>query len=123
MGKLEILERAGISALAEDSPIQEAPQSSPSVESASQIFKCRHCGFALPSDAQFCGSCGRAASPVRIFLDTLGLGQYSELFDNNRIDETVITEISEQDLKNIGITSLGHRKRIAAAIADFDWPD
>jgi hypothetical protein len=120
LGKLKLLKKMGIDAAAEKPPEPESekPATAPVTET-----KCRHCGFILPVSAQFCGSCGRASSPVRIFLDGIGLGQYAELFDNNRIDETVITEISEQDLKNIGITSLGHRKRIASAIADFDWPD
>jgi hypothetical protein len=120
LAKLRLLKKLGVEAqpAKPPEPEPEKPATAPAAES-----KCRHCGFLLPPSAQFCGSCGRASSPVRIFLDGIGLGQYAELFDNNRIDETVITEISEQDLKNIGITSLGHRKRIAAAIADYDWPD
>jgi RNA polymerase subunit RPABC4/transcription elongation factor Spt4 len=120
LGKLKLLKKFGVEAPVEKPPEAEPerPPTAPPVD-----IQCRHCGFVLPSNAQFCGSCGRASSPVRNFLESIGLGQYAELFDNNRIDETVITEISEQDLKNIGITSLGHRKRIAAAIADFDWPD
>jgi hypothetical protein len=119
LGKLRLLRKMGIEVPAENPPEPEPEKPAAPVTET----KCRHCGFVLPATAQFCGSCGRASSPIRIFLDGLGLGQYAELFDNNRIDETVITEISEQDLKNIGITSLGHRKRIAAAIANFDWPD
>ena len=120
LGKLNLLKKLGIEVPSEKppEPEPEKPAAAPPVE-----IKCRHCGFILPSTGQFCGSCGRASSPVRNFLESISLGQYAELFDNNRIDETVITEISEQDLKNIGITSLGHRKRIAAAIADFDWPE
>ena len=120
LGKLRLLKKLGVEAPSSRSPAPEPEKPATALVAES---KCRHCGFLLPPSAQFCGSCGRASSPVRIFLDGIGLGQYAELFDNNRIDETVITEISEQDLKNIGITSLGHRKRIAAAIADFDWPD
>ena len=120
LGKLNLLAKMGIQAPVEKPPESELekPPAAPPVD-----IQCRHCGFVLPSNAQFCGSCGRASSPVRNFLESIGLGQYAELFDNNRIDETVITEISEQDLKNIGVISLGHRKRIATAIPDFDWPD
>ncbi len=119
--KLQGLEHLGVEVCAEDRA--DHPEDAETVLSVPKTIECRYCGFTLPASAQFCGSCGRAASPIRIFLDSLGLGQYAELFDNNRIDETVITEISEQDLKNIGISSLGHRKRIAGAIQGFNWPE
>jgi class 3 adenylate cyclase/tetratricopeptide (TPR) repeat protein len=51
------------------------------------------------------------------FLAQLGLKQYIALFDANHIDWDMLSELSSDDLKEIGISSLGHRKKLLAAIA------
>src|SRR6266516_2905741 len=53
------------------------------------------------------------------WLQTIGLGQYTELFAGSDIDLTVLHDLTDQDLENIGI-SLGHRKKILRAIAAVD---
>ena len=49
------------------------------------------------------------------WLEKLGLGQYAKLFADNDIDVSVIPHLTDQDLKDLGI-SLGHRRKIFAAI-------
>src|SRR6266566_1882337 len=53
------------------------------------------------------------------WLQTIGLGQYTELFAGSDIDLTVLHDLTDQDLEKIGI-SLGHRKKILRAIAAVD---
>ena len=49
------------------------------------------------------------------WLEKLGLEQYAKLFADNDIDVSVLPHLSDQDLKDLGV-SLGHRRRIFAAI-------
>src|SRR5918996_48840 len=53
---------------------------------------------------------------VARWLEDLGLAQYAGTFAENDIDLEVLPHLSEQDLKNLGI-SLGHRKKLLHAIA------
>ncbi|SDR00488.1 Tetratricopeptide repeat-containing protein [Rhizobiales bacterium GAS113] len=54
---------------------------------------------------------------VGAWLETLGLGQYAHAFAENHIDFAVLTELAEADLKELGVSSLGHRKKLLAAIS------
>ena len=57
---------------------------------------------------------------VRAWLGALGLGQYAEMFASNDIDAQVLCTLTIDDLKDLGIASLGHRKKLLAAIAELD---
>jgi class 3 adenylate cyclase len=59
---------------------------------------------------------------VRIWLEGHNLGQYAEVFASNDIDAEVLRTLTADDLKEIGVASLGHRKRLLAAIAGLDTP-
>src|ERR1700722_1480906 len=52
---------------------------------------------------------------VADWLEKLGLGQYPKLFADSDIDVSVLRHLTDQDLKDLGI-SLGHRRKIFAAI-------
>ncbi len=54
-------------------------------------------------------------SDILEWLEGFGLGEYNSLFDENKIDFEILPEISEDDLKDLGIP-LGHRKHIMRAI-------
>jgi class 3 adenylate cyclase len=56
---------------------------------------------------------------VADWLNALGLGQYAQRFAENDIDASVLGDLTDQDLEKIGV-SLGHRKKILHAIAEFD---
>ena len=47
----------------------------------------------------------------------IGLPQYAQAFRANDIDATLLPGLSAEDLKEIGVASLGHRKIILDAIA------
>src|SRR5438067_3042679 len=50
------------------------------------------------------------------WLGRHGLGQYAETFAENNIEYSVLTDLTENDLKNLGVSSLGHRKKLLRAI-------
>jgi class 3 adenylate cyclase/predicted ATPase len=54
---------------------------------------------------------------VRTWLEDLGLGRYIETFAENGVDIDLLPELSNEDLKDLGITRLGDRKRLLKAIA------
>jgi class 3 adenylate cyclase/tetratricopeptide (TPR) repeat protein len=45
--------------------------------------------------------------------------QYEEAFRDNAIDATVLPELTADDLKDLGVTLVGHRRRLLTAIAAF----
>lgn len=53
---------------------------------------------------------------VHQLLEQIGLERYSALFAENDIDDEIVTELEDADLKELGI-SLGHRKKLLKAIA------
>ena len=54
---------------------------------------------------------------VVVWLRSLGLGQYEAVFRQNDIDETVLPNLTAEDLKELGVASLGHRRKLLDAIA------
>jgi hypothetical protein len=50
------------------------------------------------------------------WLRSLGLGQYEALFRANDIDADILPELTDVDLKELGVP-LGHRKRLLRAIS------
>ena len=51
------------------------------------------------------------------WLSELGLDQYAAAFAENDIDFDVLTQLTDADLKELGVSSLGNRKRLLSAIA------
>ena len=51
------------------------------------------------------------------WLRGIGLAQYAETFRANDIDIELLGRLSNDDLKEIGVVSLGHRKKLLAGIA------
>ena len=54
---------------------------------------------------------------IEIWLKGLGLSKYSEFFTENDIDEAALRELTNEDLKDLGVVSVGHRKKLLAAIS------
>jgi class 3 adenylate cyclase len=54
---------------------------------------------------------------VVVWLRSLGLGKYEAAFRENEIDETVLPSLTEEHLKQLGVTALGHRVKLLDAIA------
>jgi class 3 adenylate cyclase/tetratricopeptide (TPR) repeat protein len=54
---------------------------------------------------------------VADWLRKLGLEQYEPAFRTNEIDAKVLTSLTAADLKDLGVTLVGHRRRLLDAIA------
>jgi class 3 adenylate cyclase len=52
------------------------------------------------------------------WLEKLGLGQYAQRFAENDISFSVLSDLTDQDLKEIGV-SLGHRRQLLRAITEL----
>jgi class 3 adenylate cyclase/predicted ATPase len=53
------------------------------------------------------------------WLEKLGLGQYAQRFAENDISFGILLHLTDQDLKELGVSSLGHRRQLLSAIADL----
>src|ERR1700739_3340563 len=58
-----------------------------------------------------------AAMDVRHWLRRLGLEQYEATFPENKIDDTVLPSLTAEDLKDLGVGFVGHRRKLLDAIA------
>jgi class 3 adenylate cyclase len=54
---------------------------------------------------------------VAAWLHGLGLQQYEQAFCDNAIDAAVLPELTADDLKDLGVSLVGHRRKLLAAIA------
>jgi hypothetical protein len=59
---------------------------------------------------------------VADWLRKLGLEQYEPAFRENEIDERVLPSMTAEDLRDLGITLVGHRRRPLDAIAALGRP-
>ena len=55
---------------------------------------------------------------VSDWLEKLGLGQYAQRFADNDISFSILPDLTDQDLKDIGV-SLGHRRQLLREIANL----
>src|SRR5438105_3599820 len=60
----------------------------------------------------------RTSTNLAEWLGEQGLGQYAQTFAENHIEYAVLPDLTENDLKNLGV-SLGHRKKLLKAIQDL----
>ena len=59
---------------------------------------------------------------VAAWLKNLGLGQYDTAFRDNAVDAEVLPQLTGDDLKELGVTSVGHRRKLLAEIAALAPP-
>jgi hypothetical protein len=60
---------------------------------------------------------------VAEWLRALGLERYEATFRENDVDAELLPGLTGDDVKEIGITSLGHRRRLLEAIAALRLKD
>jgi class 3 adenylate cyclase/tetratricopeptide (TPR) repeat protein len=58
----------------------------------------------------------RTTPDIAEWLNGLDLGQYASAFAKNNIEYTVLPDLTENDLRTLGVSSLGHRKKLLRAI-------
>jgi hypothetical protein len=54
------------------------------------------------------------------WLRSLGLERYEAAFRENEIDDTVLPNLTAEDLKDLGVSIVGHRGKLLDAIAAAD---
>ena len=54
---------------------------------------------------------------IASWLSRLGLGQYGRAFRDNDIDAEILQRLTAEDLRELGVASVGHRRRLLDAIA------
>jgi class 3 adenylate cyclase len=54
---------------------------------------------------------------VASWLRGLGLGQYAASFEDNAVDAETLRELTADDLKELGVSLVGHRRKLLSAIA------
>ncbi|KAM9274470.1 diacylglycerol kinase kappa isoform 7-T7 [Morus bassanus] len=70
---------------------------------------------ALPADKW-------GAEEVAAWLEALGLGEYRDIFVRHDIQGSELILLERRDLKDLGITKVGHMKRILQAIKELSNP-
>jgi class 3 adenylate cyclase len=58
-----------------------------------------------------------ASVDIGTWLHGLGLQQYEQAFRDNAIDAAILPELTADDLKDLGVSLVGHRRRLLAAIS------
>ena len=59
---------------------------------------------------------------IAAWLRELGLERYEEAFRENEIDAEILPKLTADDLKDIGVTTVGHRRKLLEAIAALAEP-
>jgi class 3 adenylate cyclase/predicted ATPase len=60
---------------------------------------------------------------IKAWLHGLGLGRYEQAFRDNDIGVDLLPTLTEADLRELGVVSLGHRKQLLAAIMNLSKSD
>jgi hypothetical protein len=55
---------------------------------------------------------------LAVWLRSLGLAQYEATFRDNAITEKLLPSLTAEDLKDLGVSVVGHRRALLNAIAD-----
>src|SRR5215472_13491417 len=63
---------------------------------------------------------GPPMQQIADWLEKLGLGQYAQRFAENDINFGILPHLTDQDLKELGVASLGHRRQLLSAIAELN---
>ena len=59
---------------------------------------------------------------IAAWLRGLGLEQYEPAFRDNAIDGAVLPRLTSDDLKDLGVAQVGHRRKLLDAIAALGTP-
>ena len=62
---------------------------------------------------------GSATRGAAEWLKSIGLGEYAQRFADNAIDLSTLRDLTDEDLKELGVL-LGHRRKMLRAIAELD---
>ncbi|XP_060206419.1 uncharacterized protein LOC132634132 [Lycium barbarum] len=57
---------------------------------------------------------------VKVWLNQLGLGQYSSLFEIHQVDDEVLPMLTLEDLKDMGVNAVGSRRKMYCSIQNLN---
>ncbi|XP_006363970.1 uncharacterized protein [Solanum tuberosum] len=57
---------------------------------------------------------------IKVWLNQLGLGQYASLFEIHEVDDEVLPMLTLEDLKDMGITAVGSRRKMYCSIQNLN---
>lgn len=60
---------------------------------------------------------------LKEWLSALGLSDYTQAFVDNKIDFAILSELTSDDLREIGVKAVGDRRRLLRAISELETPD
>ena len=60
---------------------------------------------------------------IGAWLRGLGLERYEQAFRDNEIDQRILPELTADDLKELGVGAIGHRRLLLKAITDLPSGD
>ena len=61
----------------------------------------------------------KSMTDIRQWLSSINLVQYADAFEENAIEWELLEELTDDDLRTIGVAALGHRKRMLIVISEF----
>ena len=64
---------------------------------------------------------GAAMQRIADWLEKLGMSEYAQRFAENRIDFSVLRDLTDQDLKDLGVV-LGDHRKMLRAIGELEPP-
>src|SRR3954468_16557328 len=65
---------------------------------------------------------GGTLTDIGAWLRGLGLGEYEPAFRKNAVDASVLPDLTADDLKEMGIAAVGHRRKLLAALRRLPPP-
>lgn len=60
---------------------------------------------------------------IESWLRSIGMERYASAFQDHEIEADLLSSITSADLREIGVSSVGHRRRLLNAIAELDNPE
>jgi hypothetical protein len=73
-------------------------------------------GYRVPEELPLLGA-EEPRMDVAAWLQGLGLERYMPAFRDNEIDWEVLPKLTSEDLREIGVAAIGHRRKLLDAIA------
>lgn len=78
------------------------------------MSSCRHCQAPINPLAKYCAACGseQTSPATHDLLRELALDVYIPAFDANAISDSLLEDLTDADLAEIGVRPVGHRKTL-----------
>src|SRR5215470_16842272 len=75
--------------------------------------------FPLEDDYTLVASWSDVLMNIEDWLRSLGLERYEAAFRENEIDDTILPRLTAEDLKELGVGPVGHRRKLLDAMLPY----